>query len=77
MKIFDGTQRAEVSMYTYDCNTGFLSPDFSHDFFTAGSLPYDPKTDCYTVDDVQYVIDVAREWEKENNDTNLVFVCEI
>lgn len=74
MKITDGKRTVEIRMMIWQ-ETGF-SPDWSNDYFDAGQLPYDDETAVYTVQDVEYCIDAAREWESEE-ENNMVFVDEI
>ena len=64
MKITDGKKTVEIRMMVWEGN-GY-SPDWSLDFFEAGSLPYNDETDTYTVDDVDYCIDQAMEWRETN-----------
>ena len=75
MKITDGKETYEIRMHMYDDFAG-LSPDWSLDFFEAGSLPSDELTDTYSVDDVDLCILEATEW-KATSKSNLVFVSEI
>lgn len=64
MKITDGKKTVEIRMMVWEGN-GY-SPDWSLDFFEAGSLPYNDETGTYTVDDVDYCIDQAMEWRETN-----------
>jgi hypothetical protein len=57
MKITDGTKTVEIRIQKW--NGSGYDPDWSNDYFSAGSLPYDEETDTYTVDDVDYCIDMA------------------
>lgn len=57
MKITDGTKTVEIRIQRW--NGSGYDPDWSIDFYEAGSLPYDEETDTYTVDDVDYCIDMA------------------
>lgn len=61
MKITDGKKIAEITMQEFDGNRWGL--DWSMDFFNAGKLPYDEETDTYTVEDVNYCIEQANDWE--------------
>lgn len=74
MKITDGKRTVEIRMMVWQ-GTGY-SPDWSNDFFDAGLLQYDEETEAYTVPDVEYCIDAAREWEGEE-ENNTVFIDEI
>ena len=72
MKITDGEKTVSIKMHVCDCNTG-LSPDWSNDFFDAGLLPYNEETDTFSVPDVGYCIDQAKDWESES-EKNKVFI---
>lgn len=76
MKMTDGKKTVEITMKVWnDFNTGY-SPDWSNDFFNAGILPYDEDEDFFIVDDVDYCIEQAEEWEDED-ENNAVFVEEL
>lgn len=76
MKMTDGKKTVEITMKVWnDFNTGY-SPDWSNDFFNAGILPYDEDEDFFIVDDVDYCIEQAEEWEAED-ESNAVFVEEL
>lgn len=84
MKLTDGKKTVEIRMCVWEGNR--YSPDFSNDFFeNAGYLPYDDEIDAYKVEDVDYCIDQARDWEKSKgdfcddvpNENNTVFVDEL
>lgn len=72
MKITDGKKTVSIKMHEYDIYAG-LSPDWSLDFFEAGSLPYDEQTEVYSVPDIEYCIDQANEWKSES-EKHIVFV---
>lgn len=80
MKITDGKKTVEIRMMVWD-GSGY-SPDWSADFFCAGSLPYNDETDTYTVEDVDYCIEQAYDWRDSKgdfsddtpNENNTVFV---
>ena len=57
MKITDGKKTVEIKIQRW--NGSGYDPDWSCDYFTAGSLPYDEETDTYTVEDVDYCIEMA------------------
>ena len=67
MKLNDGKKVAEITMRVW--NGSGCGPDWSIDFFEAGGLSYDEESDCFTVPDVDYCIDQAKDWaaEDENN----------
>lgn len=58
------------------------SPDWSNDFFEVGELQRDEENDAYMVQDVEYCIEQAEDWENsmgdysmdEPNEGNTVFV---
>ena len=83
MKFTDGKRTVEIEMQNWTGN-GY-TPDWSIDFFNAGSLPYDEESDTYKVDDVDYCIEQATDWENsegdfaddEKDDNRTVFVTEI
>ena len=76
MKMTDGKKTVAITMKVWnDFNTGY-SPDWSNDFFNAGILPYDEDEDFFIVDDVDYCIEQAEEWEAED-ENNAVFVEEL
>lgn len=76
MKMTDGKKTVEITMKVWnDFNTGY-SPDWSNDFFDACILPYDEDEDFFIVDDVDYCIEQAEEWEAED-ESNAVFVEEL
>ena len=67
MKRFtDGTRTVEITMKVW--HDGQYSPDWEADFFDVGSLPYDEDTDTYTVQDVDYLIDQAMDWQQGTGD---------
>lgn len=59
MKITDGKKNVEIKIQRWNGN-GY-DPDWSIDYFNAGSLPYDEETDTYKVEDVDYCIETANK----------------
>lgn len=57
MKITDGKKTVEIRIQKW--NGSGYDPDWSIDYFSAVSLPYDEETDTYTVYDVDDSIDTA------------------
>ena len=57
MKLNDGKKMIEITIRRFDGTN--LSPDWAEEYFYAGSLPYNEETDSYTVDDVDYCVDMA------------------
>ena len=57
MKITDGKKTVEIKIQRWNGN-GY-DPDWSEDYFDAGSLPYDEESGAYTVPDVDYCSDMA------------------
>lgn len=76
MKMTDGKRTVEINIMTWN-GTGY-GQDWSAEYFDAGMLPYDEETDTYTVQDVQYCIDMAEDTgedgarRKYNDDGELV-----
>ena len=56
-KFTDNTRTVQISMT--DKSTGC---DWEHDFFQVGSLSYDEEKEAYIVDDVDYLIDQAKDY---------------
>ena len=83
MKITDGKKTVEIRMMVWN-GTGY-DPDRSADFFSAGSLLFDPITEAYVVPDVDYCISQAEDWknstgdffEAPRNENNTVIIDEI
>lgn len=73
MKITDGKRTVEIQMMVWQ-GSGY-SPDWSNDFFDAGLLPRD-EDGIYTVGSVDYCIEMAKDWESEEED-NTVFVEDV
>ena len=57
MKLNDGKKMIEITIRRFDGTN--ISPDWAEEYFYAGSLPYNEETDSYTVDDVDYCVDMA------------------
>lgn len=57
MKMTDGKRTVLILIHRW--NGSGWDPDCSLDYFEAGALPYDEETDTYTVEDVDYCIDMA------------------
>lgn len=57
MKLTDGKKTVEIKIQRW--NGSGYDPDWSADYFAAGSLPYNDETDTYTVEDVDYCIEMA------------------
>ena len=71
-KLTDGTRTVTITMQTWDGNN--YSPDFSYDFFEVGALERADE-ETYIVEDVEYCIDQAEDWEAEAAE-NVVFIEE-
>ena len=56
-RFYDGNHIAEISMSTGN------SPNFEQDFFETGRLKFDEEHNAYMVDDVDYLIDYAADYE--------------
>lgn len=57
----DGKKTLEITMMVW--NGSGYSPDWSNDCFNISSLEYDEEKEAYIVDDVDYLAEVARDWE--------------
>ena len=57
MKITDGKKTVDIRIQRW--NDHYYDPDWSADYFNAGSLPYDEETNTYTVDSVDSCIEYA------------------
>ena len=71
IRLFDGKKLVEIEMIEEQDEKVF--PDFSADFFEVGGLKevpefYDHRATCYKVNDVDYCIDQARDWEALSGD---------
>lgn len=66
MRLFDGKNLISIEMNNWTGN-GY-TPDWSNDFFEAGSLPYDEDVEAYRVDDVDYCIEQAMDWKNADGD---------
>ena len=65
-RLTDGKITVEITMNEWTGN-GY-TPDWSHDFFAVGGLKYDDESDAYKVEDVEYCIDQARDWQNAVGD---------
>lgn len=59
MRLTDGTKTIEIKIKRW--NGSGYDPDWSNDYFSAGSLQYDEDVSSYVVDDVDYCIDMAND----------------
>ena len=57
MKITDGKKTVKIEIKRW--NGSGYDPDWSNDYFVSATLPYNEETDTYTVEDVNYCIDMA------------------
>lgn len=62
MKLTDGKKTIEIIMTVGD------SPDWSMDFFNAGSLECDEESHVFYVQDVDYCVEQAMDWENGKGD---------
>ena len=65
-KYTDGKRTVEIKMQVWDGSQ--WGPRWEMDFYDNGSLPYDEEKDCYTVDDVGYLIEQAEDWQRGTGD---------
>lgn len=63
MKITDGKKTVEIKIQRW--NGSGYDPDWSTDYFDAGTLPYNEGADTYTVDNVDYCIDAANSEDED------------
>lgn len=61
--ITDEKRTVEITIQRW--NGSGYDPDWSQDYFNAGSLPYDEEKGAYIVPDVQYCIDMANDTGEE------------
>lgn len=59
MRLTDGKKTVEINIQRW--NGSGYDPDWSNDYFEAGSLPYDEDKDARVVDNVDYCIDMAND----------------
>ncbi len=65
-RLTDGKTVVEITMNEWT-GDGY-TPDWSHDFFEVGGLEYDEATNTYKVEDVEYCIEQARDWQNAVGD---------
>lgn len=63
MTITDGKKLVNIRIQRWN-GTGY-DPDWSEDYFDAGSLPCDEDSGIYIVDDVDYCVDIALSTDAE------------
>lgn len=66
MLLTDGRRTVRIEMRTWTGSN--LTPDWSLDFFMAQNLQYDPDTEEYHVDNLDYCIDAANDWANKEGD---------
>ena len=57
----DGKRTVEITMKVW--NGSGYDPDWSNDCFNISTLEYDEEKEAYKVEDVDYLCEVARDWE--------------
>lgn len=77
MKITDKKVIAEVKMQVWDEESASYSPDWSQDYFTAGSLVYNDDLEAYEVENIQDYVDSAKIWADGNDEGDADLRCEI
>lgn len=60
-RLTDGKRTVEITITEW--NGSGYTPDWSSEFFSVGSLPYDEESDAYVVEDVDYCIEQANDWQ--------------
>lgn len=63
MKLTDGKKIVEIKIRRW--NGSSYDPDWSADYFNAGSLPYDGDADASIVEDVDYCIEMASSADED------------
>lgn len=58
----DGKRTVEIKMQVWDGTQ--WGPRWEMDFFENGCLPYDEDKNAYVVDDVDYLIEQANDWQQ-------------
>lgn len=66
MRFTDRERVAEITMRTWDGES--WGQDFSADILTDGKAAYDEALDAYLVNDLDYVIDYAKDWQAGTGD---------
>lgn len=57
MRLYDGYRLVDIKLI------GMNEVDWSNDFYNAGTLFYHEELDAYEVDDIDYCIEQAKDWE--------------
>lgn len=57
-----------VSIEMREWKDGQYTNDWSNDFFEVGNLPYDEEHDAYIVDDTDYCVQYAKDWQYSEGD---------
>ncbi len=73
IRLTDGKKTILIEMRVW--KDGNYSPDWSHDFFEVGLLPYNEEQESYIVEDIEYCIEQALDWKREKR-TREVWVYE-
>lgn len=65
-RLTDGKRTLEIAMNNWTKND--YTPDWSADFFDVGCLCYNEDIDAYQVEDVDYCVEQALDWENNTGD---------
>ena len=65
-RLTDGKRTLEIAMNNWTKYE--YTPDWSVDFFDVGCLPYNSELDAYQVEDVDYCVSQAMDWENNTGD---------
>ena len=65
-RLVSGNRITEITMQTW--NGREYTPDWSGDFFNVGTLKYDEDLDAYEVEDIDYCIEQAEDWQNKEGD---------
>lgn len=57
----DGDNVVEISMCIWDGHQ--YGYDWEDDFYDVGNLDYDERFDAYIVEDVEYLVEQAKDWQ--------------
>lgn len=65
-RLVSGNRMIEIEMQTWDGKQ--YAPDWSNDFFEVGTLKYNKDLDAYEVEDIDYCIEQANDWQNKEGD---------
>lgn len=65
MKLTDGKKTVDIRIMRWNSDSDRYDPDWSADYFDAGSLPFDEALDAYIVNDVDDCVDMANSDDED------------